>query len=1149
MGKGKYYYYAFISYSHKDASYARNLQRRLEHYRLDAKLSDTEKHITPVCIDRMDLVPDNGGLIESIRKKLDASRFLILVCSPDSAASFYVNAEVQYFLDCGRRTDIIPMILKGTPKAADPQLECFPPSLRALPPEEELLGISVKDYGKRGAFYRLVASLLSLPPDRIEARGRRERRIRAAIAAAAAAGGVTAGVFAYLYFTPQSRYYLEIAARYEVPEGLGKPLSKKEREGLDYFYRLTWQRGDVIQVERVDDTGKLKTPEILTPMIEPPSMAFSYATDLTSGKKHVSSVVCYDEHHMLLYKKQYSSDLSAVDFVSEGNGAYTLDSDQLSYSENDPSQIDAFEGSSIIRYVQTYDDQGRLLTRLFKRDNRGLSGGTPIQDANGVWGQQFDWNEQGEVSRVTFLDADGEMMTAANGSVAIEYFYNDAGRPTRTQYVDAQGEYAAGDGGTAVLLAEYDEKNRISRISFQNVQEEFCLNTDLGCYGLALSYDHHGNETRIDFLDADLLPAVNANGYMTAEFLFSEDQRTVRSRYLGADGQPVVLNGCVETVTLLDENGRNIHVSTYDELGNPVRNTVWNCCSVTSTYENDRLVRMEFLDEQGKPARNGEGISVIARYYDKNRYLIREDVLGTDQKLINSVNGYASCVYTYDSEGHISDIEHYDEDGKRTSNEEGVSRFHYVHENGVVTEISYFGTEDEPVCDSTYVHRKELIYDEFGRPVRENYYGTDGRRTFCNECYSAYIQDLDAYGRPVRVVYLDTEDHPCRNAKYAQAVTLYEYDAAGHITLETYQRTDVYDDPELACQAEAAYDEYGRLISTVWRNGYGEPVADSWGACRIDHFYDGQSREAGRVYYYNQTETPAEIEKNIYGENGQILETDILDGSENLTYALVYEYDETGSLISETVLNAQRQIDQSITGYASHFMEYDENGRVSREWYCDETGNRTEHTGKGFCERRIKRNRFGQIVEESYYDASGEKALISGEYRFRPASVHRICSTRDAYGQICREEFFGISEEPLGSTEYERMRSGEYARIKVYDEKGRLADTYYPVVLIEKVMEGSMGEMTGLRANDFLLKWDDWSYESIFEDPEKCIMDFRQMAWGSDEKEKTLTIGRFRKDGTIVQKTGTLPEGTVGITIYTILDTEDQIREYLFPDS
>lgn len=89
-----YRYFAFICYSSKDAKIARALQRRIEAYKLPTTLRNEleaergvkfPKRLTPIFRDMTDL--EAGVLGRSIRRELEDSKFLIVVCSPNSATS------------------------------------------------------------------------------------------------------------------------------------------------------------------------------------------------------------------------------------------------------------------------------------------------------------------------------------------------------------------------------------------------------------------------------------------------------------------------------------------------------------------------------------------------------------------------------------------------------------------------------------------------------------------------------------------------------------------------------------------------------------------------------------------------------------------------------------------------------------------------------------------------------------------------------------------------------------------------------------------------------------------------------------------------------------------------------------------------------
>lgn len=190
MEEKEYRYYAFISYSHKDRETAKRLQKTLHRYHLPSKVlksnPDLPKKLSPVFLDESNLVAV-GPLDESLRRNLDASKYLIVICSPNSAQSKYVNDEVQYFIDKGKLGQIVPLIIDGEPYSDDPEKECFPPAIKNLPRKQELLGINMKVFHERGAFLRVIATLLGLNLEHFVDDEERRRRIRIAMFSAVAA--------------------------------------------------------------------------------------------------------------------------------------------------------------------------------------------------------------------------------------------------------------------------------------------------------------------------------------------------------------------------------------------------------------------------------------------------------------------------------------------------------------------------------------------------------------------------------------------------------------------------------------------------------------------------------------------------------------------------------------------------------------------------------------------------------------------------------------------------------------------------------------------------------------------------------------------------------------------------------------------------
>jgi tetratricopeptide (TPR) repeat protein len=185
----KYNYKAFISYSHRDEKWAAWLHRALEAYRVPRKLAGSGKipaRIRPVFRDRDELSSssDLGGTVQSA---LEASENLIVVCSPASADSHWVNQEIRHFAGLGRRERIFCVIVDGDPAAIEPGSGCFPPVLAEIGMHEPLAA-DVRRWadGRHLAKLKVVAGMLGLPLDRLRRRDLQKRQKMWAISAVAA---------------------------------------------------------------------------------------------------------------------------------------------------------------------------------------------------------------------------------------------------------------------------------------------------------------------------------------------------------------------------------------------------------------------------------------------------------------------------------------------------------------------------------------------------------------------------------------------------------------------------------------------------------------------------------------------------------------------------------------------------------------------------------------------------------------------------------------------------------------------------------------------------------------------------------------------------------------------------------------------------
>ncbi len=177
-------YRAFISYSHKDAKWAKWLHRALERYvvpidafasedKLEADGTEKTRRLTPVFRDR-DELPAAGSLSDTIQQALESSENLIVLCSPNSAASQYVNAEIEIFrgLHPDNENKIYALIIEGEPP------DCFPPALLAGGAEPIAADAREVGDGKGDAKLKLIAGMLGVGFDRLKRREAKRQRNR-----------------------------------------------------------------------------------------------------------------------------------------------------------------------------------------------------------------------------------------------------------------------------------------------------------------------------------------------------------------------------------------------------------------------------------------------------------------------------------------------------------------------------------------------------------------------------------------------------------------------------------------------------------------------------------------------------------------------------------------------------------------------------------------------------------------------------------------------------------------------------------------------------------------------------------------------------------------------------------------------------------
>ena len=196
-----YKYFAFISFQSADAKQALWLQKAIESYRLPTAVQRQDKSLPKrmrPCFCYLNDINLSEELMQELKQRMEQSEYLIVVCSPRSAKSQFVNGGIDYFVSLGRRDRIIPLIVDGLPYCGDPEKECYPEALRRHFPksadpmlDHQILGVNINEEGagskrwkRQRAMLMVIARMLGLEFENLWNREQqRKRRRRMAIAA------------------------------------------------------------------------------------------------------------------------------------------------------------------------------------------------------------------------------------------------------------------------------------------------------------------------------------------------------------------------------------------------------------------------------------------------------------------------------------------------------------------------------------------------------------------------------------------------------------------------------------------------------------------------------------------------------------------------------------------------------------------------------------------------------------------------------------------------------------------------------------------------------------------------------------------------------------------------------------------------------
>lgn len=443
-------YYAFISYNSADEKWAKWLQHNLEYYHIPSALCkeypELPKKIRPVFWYKQDL--SGTKLKKALNNELSSSKYLIVICSPDSAKADWVNDEVVAFIEQGKGDRIIPFIVAGTPHAKNPDEECFPPALRNLTRDEEIRGIDVRrKEGKYHALVDVIATMFGVRFDVLWQRHERRRKRIRNIWITVASVFLLCALGIYDYTRTKVEYYADWVDCNGVAQGV-IPLTDEQYSHRYASYKFEYTRVSFGEKGfyswRLNKVSLVNSKGVVS-SYTPDNHAFFYPIQeykYTDG--YVTEIINRDTYNRVVMRYTIKDDydhkvacLVDMEGKEKHQGSAYLGSSTTAFLSDATQNM-----SKIKRLHYTRNEKGYITKVTYHANDADELEESAIGDNNNIYGKRFDLDEFGRVTKVTYINHEGNTMTDKFGVESIRYTNSAFEGNDTTEYLGSDGKLA-----------------------------------------------------------------------------------------------------------------------------------------------------------------------------------------------------------------------------------------------------------------------------------------------------------------------------------------------------------------------------------------------------------------------------------------------------------------------------------------------------------------------------------------------------------------------------------------------------------------------------------------------------------------------------------------------------------------------------------
>ena len=422
----------------------------------------------------------------------------------------------------------------------------------------------------------------------------------------------------------------------------------------------------------------------------------------------------------------------------------------------------------------------------------------------------YEFDERGNINKITTLDNKGERTYDQNGASIYEYTYDLYDRETSVKRYNKHYRPVIANDDYFHKVKEYDS---LGRVLFEAYYYPGYVMKFTDSKLAAQKYTYQGDSIILEH-NVDVYNNVfeDDNNVAVTRRLLNPKMETIKETFLDASGNYAKTeDNVVEYKNKYDLNGNTIETVAfdslghrkefdadvaiicweYDERGNKLKTTYYNkdynlaitADSVTyNIYKydnNNRLIERTNYNQNMKPSEisnvfrtrfyiNSAGLDSLVLSYNKENELI---------------NGAAITKLFYNKYGNKERLEYYNSYWERTKDENGISAINYIYDKRqLLTGYEYFDEKDRLTENQHGVAVEKWDLDDLGHTLTYEYYDKKMSRIIGDFNYHKVDYEWNELGQTIKTTTYN-EDLALIEDEYGTAIYKYTLAPSGLIQI------------------------------------------------------------------------------------------------------------------------------------------------------------------------------------------------------------------------------------------------------------------------------------------------------------------------------------------------------------------------------